>query len=171
MTSLLSKPRPGCRPLGPALALLTLGGGLALTSLAGSPALAQDQPRAQRLTPLGGAPADQPGEQPGGRPRGPQLTPAQQQQIFPGWRSLALQGVQARLVILQNQQQCVTAAGTLQALKGCMRQERQAMVAQHQQHREAMQQLFQRYGIPLPQRLQGPGRWGGSSQGGGAPTP
>jgi hypothetical protein len=142
-----------------------------MTTLTGTPARAQTQPQAQRLIPFSGQPGEPAGEQTGGKARGPQLTPAQQQQIFPAWRTLALQGVQARLSILQSQQQCVTAAGNLQALKGCMRQERQAMVAQHQQHREQMQQLFQRYGIPLPQRLQSPGRWGGPSQGGaGSPS-
>ncbi|MEI8250872.1 MAG: hypothetical protein WCF98_06850 [Synechococcus sp. ELA057] len=164
MTTSLTNPRCGCRRPGPALALLALGGGLALTSLASSPAMAQAQPQAQRLIPAVGVP----GDQPGGQQRGPQLTPAQEQQLFPSWRSLALQGVQARQAILQRQQQCVSAAGNLQALKDCMRQERQAMKAQRQEHRAALQQLFQRYGIPLPQRLQGQGQghWGGSSQGG-----
>jgi len=148
------------------LALLALGGGLTLTALSGNAARAQaqNQNQYQRLQPFNG----QPGDPAGGQRGGPQLTPAQQQQVFPGWRSLALQGAQARQVILQKQQQCLSAATNLQALKTCMREERQAMGAQRQAHREQMQQLFQRYGIPLPQRLQGEGqsRWGGAPQGG-----
>jgi len=153
----------GRSPLGKSLALLALGGGLTLTTLSGNAAQAQNQPAYRQLQPFNGQPVEQPGGQRGGL----QLTPAQQQQVFPGWRTLALQSVQARQVILQNQQQCISAATDLQTLKTCMRQERQAMGAQRQAHREQMQQLFQRYGIPLPQRLQGQaqGRWGGSSQG------
>lgn len=145
---------------------LALSGGLALAGLSGGAALAQSQPAAERLTPPYGLAGDAPG---GWSNRGPSLTPAQQKQIFPAWRTLALQSVQGRIGILQSQQRCIAATTDLEGLKGCMRQERQAMQAQRQQHREAMVQLFQRNGLPVPQRLQRPLRPLEPSQG--APGP
>lgn len=145
---------------------LALSGGIALAGLSGGAALAQSQPAAERLIPYAG----QGGGWAGDRSQaGPQLTPVQQKQIFPSWRTLALQSVQGRIGILQSQQRCIAATTDLEGLKGCMRQERQAMQAQRQQHREAMVQLFQSNGLPVPQRLQRPLRPLEPSQG--APGP
>lgn len=78
------------------------------------------------------------------------LTPTQQQQLFPTWRTISLQGVQSRLAILQRKQQCLTAASTMDALKTCQRQERDAAMALRQQQRAAIKQMYERNGIPLP---------------------
>jgi len=84
------------------------------------------------------------------------LTPAQQQKLFPEWRQLTLQTTQGRIAILQKQQQCVSAASSMEALRTCQQQERQAMLEQRQQQREAMRQLLQRNGItPPPPRQDG----------------
>lgn len=85
------------------------------------------------------------------------LTPAQKQKLFPSWRTLSLQAVQARIAILQKQQQCLSAATSLEALKTCQRQEREAMMAQRQQQRTALKQMYERNGIPLPKAA---AKWG-----------
>lgn len=81
---------------------------------------------------------------------GPRLSQAQRQKIFPDTRALAVQDHQARIVILQQGERCLAAATNGDALRACMRQERQAMQAQHQQHREALRQVFVRNGLPVP---------------------
>ena len=100
---------------------------------------------------------------------GPRLTQAQRQKIFPDTRALAVQDHQARIVILQQGERCLAAAANGDALRACMRQERQAMQAQHQQHREALRQVFVRNGLPVPdwsKRQGGPGgRPGGGAYG------
>ncbi len=163
----LSLRRPGSlRRLSLALAL-----GLATTT---APALAQ--PVAQPLT--------QPTTQPGGAPGGPgtrqqrpqRLTPEQRQKIFPEQRSLAVQDHQARIAILEKGRRCLTAAANADALSDCMRQEREAMQAQRQQHVTSMRDLLQRNGLPVPQwrPLQGKpgmGKPGGPGYGGGSGTP
>ena len=78
------------------------------------------------------------------------LTPAQQQKLYPEWRKLTLEKTQAQIAILQKHQQCVTAAGSMDALQACKRQQHQAQVEQHRQQRQAMRQLLQRNGITPP---------------------
>lgn len=85
------------------------------------------------------------------------VTPAQKQKLFPEWRQLTLQATQRRIAILQKHQQCVSAASSLEALQTCQLQERQALINQRQQHRDAMRQLLQRNGITPPSRQGGSG--------------
>ncbi len=89
-------------------------------------------------------------------------TPAQMQKIFPEQKRLAISDQQARIAILQNGERCLNAAGSSEALRACMKQQRDASQRQRQQHRAAMQALFQRNGIPLPQWGKGDrkGKWG-----------
>lgn len=111
------------------LPLYPLGASLLLLTLSGTPSLAQT---------IEAGPG--------------RLTPAQQQKVFPEWRRLTLQSAQGRIAILQKHQQCVTAASSYTALKACQVQERQALMSQRQQQREAMRQLFERNGITLPSK-------------------
>jgi hypothetical protein len=105
---------------------------------------------------LGGAPALAQSTTPTSSSR---LTPAQQQKLFPTWRTISLQGVQGRLAILQRKQQCLTAASTVDALKTCQRQEREGAMALRQQQRAAIKQMYERNGIPLPKAA---ANWGPS---------
>ena len=103
---------------------------------------------------LGGAPAlAQETQKPAGR-----LTPTQQQKLFPELRQIGLQGTQARISILQKQQQCLTAATSAQAMRACQRQERQALMSQREQQRQAVQQVYARNGIAMPQPRSGGNR-------------
>ncbi|MCP9930834.1 hypothetical protein KBY82_08560 [Cyanobium sp. AMD-g] len=89
-------------------------------------------------------------------------TPAQMQKIFPEQKRLAISDHQARIAILQSGERCLNAAASSEALRACMKQQREASQRQRQQHRAAMQALFQRNGIPLPQwgKGDGKGKWG-----------
>lgn len=91
---------------------------------------------------------------------GAQLTPAQQDKIFPEMKALTLKGHRARIAILQKGENCLAAAGTPTALRACMQQERSAYQAQRQVHRAEMRQMFERNGIPMPEWEKG-GRKGG----------
>lgn len=85
------------------------------------------------------------------------LTPAQTKTLFPEWRRLSLQATQERIAILQKHQQCVNAAGSLEALQACQLQQRQAMLKQQQQHGQALRQMLLRHGLtpPPPTRREG----------------
>lgn len=96
----------------------------------------------------------------GGQDKGPGLTDAQRQKLFPDIRSLSLQDHRARIAILQKGERCIGAAATPDAQRDCMRQEREAMQAQRKQFGTAMRELFQRNGIPVPE-WKGKGRRGG----------
>jgi len=100
----------------------------------------------------------QSGPTPAGRP-----TPAQMQKIFPEQKRLAISDQQARIAILQRGERCLSAAGSSQALRTCMKEQRDASQRQRQQHRTAMKSLLERNGIPLPQWGSGErkGKWGG----------
>ena len=89
-------------------------------------------------------------------------TPAQMQKIFPEQKRLAISDHQARIAILQSGERCLNAAASSEALRACMKQQRDASQRQRQQHRAAMQALFERNGIPLPQWGKGDrkGKWG-----------
>jgi hypothetical protein len=100
---------------------------------------------------------------------GPRLSEAQQRKIFPELRALAVQDHQARIGILQQGQRCLGAAGSGDGLRACLRQERQALDDQRGRHREAVRQLYQRLGIPLPtggqqRRLRPPAATGSQPQ-------
>lgn len=94
-------------------------------------------------------------------------TPAQLQKIFPEQKRLAVSDHQARIAILQSGERCLSAAGGSEALRTCMKQERDAYQRQRQQHRAAMKALLERNGIPLPQWGKGDrkGNWGEGRQG------
>jgi Spy/CpxP family protein refolding chaperone len=147
---------------------LSLALALALTTAA--PALAQ--PVAQPTPQPGGAPAAQ-GTR---KPRIQRLTPEQRQKIFPEQRTLAIKDHQARIAILDKGQRCLSAAANADALSDCMRQERDAMQAQRNQHMSSMRDLLQRNGLPVPQwhpmhGQPGMGMPGGAGYGGGNGTP
>ncbi|WP_043325876.1 hypothetical protein [Cyanobium gracile] len=102
----------------------------------------------------------QSGPSPAGRP-----TPAQMQKIFPEQKRLALSDQQARIAILQRGERCLSAAGSSEALRTCMKEQRSASQRQREQHRAAMKALLERNGIPLPQWGKGErkGGWGGGA--------
>lgn len=154
----------------PSLSLRRLSLALAMGLVTAAPALAQ--PVAQPTTQPGGAPAGQVPR----KPRPQRLTPEQRQKIFPEQRSLAVQDHQARIAILEKGQRCLKAAANADALSDCMRQERDAMQTQRNQHMSSMRDLLQRNGLPVPQwrPLQGKpgmGMPGGPGYGGGKGTP
>ncbi|MFM7085475.1 MAG: hypothetical protein ACKOXO_00530 [Cyanobium sp.] len=113
----MSLPPPRLPLLGGALLLLFLGGGLALAQSSPEP----NAPTGRRS-----------------------LTPAQQQQLFPGLRSLAQQSLRTRIAILQRQQQCVTSATAHAALRQCHLEERNAVQAERRQYREGLRRLLER---------------------------
>ena len=84
------------------------------------------------------------------QPGGPRLTDAQRQKVFPETRNLAVQDHRARIAILREGERCVGAAASGDALRACMRSEREALQSQRDQHREALRALFQRNGIAVP---------------------
>lgn len=93
------------------------------------------------------------------RGEGARLTEAQRLKVFPETRTLAAQDHRARIAILQQGERCISAATNGDGLRNCMRQERDALQNQRQQHRNAQRQMFVRNGIPVPdwsQRKRGP---------------
>ena len=130
--SLLSRPRAGL----PAVVLL-LG-------LVGPAAVAQAQP-------VGPNPQGQGGQW--GR-----LSPEQRAKVFPDQRRLALQDRRARIAILQQGERCLQQAADADALRNCMRTEREAMGQQRRQFMGSMKALYERNGLPAPQWMQRRGK-------------
>jgi len=100
------------------------------------------------------------------RGEGSRLTEAQRLKVFPETRTLAAQDHRARIAILQQGERCISAATNGDGLRNCMRQERDALQNQRQQHRNALRQMFVRNGIPVPdwsqsKRGPSPGQAGG----------
>ncbi len=97
-----------------------------------------------------------------GPPEAGRPTPAQMQKIFPEQKRLAIRDHQARIAILQSGERCLSAAGSSDALRACMKAQRDATQLQREQHRAAMKALLERNGIPLPQWGKGDrkGPWG-----------
>jgi hypothetical protein len=93
-------------------------------------------------------------------------TPEQLQRIFPEQRRLAISDHRARIAILQNGERCLSAAASSEALRSCMKQEREAVQRQRQQHWAAMRALMEQNGLPVPQWGAGDrkGRWGSGSK-------
>ena len=89
-------------------------------------------------------------------------TPAQMQKIFPDHKRLAISDQRAHIAILQSGERCLSAAGSSEALRTCMKQQREASQRQRQQHRASMKALFERNGIAMPQWGKGErkGTWG-----------
>ena len=158
----------------PSLSLRRLSLALAMGLVTAAPALAQ--PVAQPTTQPGSAPGGAPTGQVPRQPRPQRLTPEQRQKIFPEQRSLAVQDHQARIAILEKGQRCLKAAANADGLSDCMRQERDAMQTQRNQHMSSMRDLLQRNGLPVPQwrpmhGKPGMGMPGGAGYGGGNGTP
>jgi hypothetical protein len=109
---------------------------------------------------LGSAVQAQSNAAPKPRGEGPRLTEAQRQKVFPETRALAAQDHRARIAILQKGERCINAATSGDGLRTCMRQERDALQNQRQQHRDALRQVFVRNGIAVPDWSQ---RKGGQS--------
>lgn len=108
------------------------------------------------LLSLGGAPAL---AQPvGPQPQRERLTPEQRQKLFPEQRRLALRDHRARIAILKQGESCLTNATSADALRDCMRAQREAMWQQRRQHMGDLQALYERNGLPMPQwrRLEKP---------------
>jgi len=103
------------------------------------------------------------------RPVGPPLSPSQMQKIFPDQKRLAISDHQARISILQTGERCLAAATTSEALRTCMKQERDAYQLQRRDHRSAMRALLERNGIALPAPRKG--AWGEGRPGGTAGQP
>jgi hypothetical protein len=106
-----------------------------------------------------------PGQQRTGE--GPRLTEAQRQKLFPETRTLAVQDHRARIAILQQGERCISAATNGDGLRSCMRQERDTLQNQRQQHRDALRQVFVRNGIPVPDWSQRKGGHSARPAGGG----
>lgn len=102
-------------------------------------------------------------------PKRERLTSEQLQKVFPEQRRLALQDHRARLAILQRGEACLQNSENGEALRNCMRVEREAMRQQRRQQMESLKALYQRNGLPAPPWMQRKGRasgagpdWGGS---------
>jgi len=78
------------------------------------------------------------------------LPASQQQKLLPEWRRLSLQATEERIAILQKHRQCLSAAGSLEALQACQRQQRQALISHQRLQQQAMRQMLQRNGITPP---------------------
>lgn len=84
-------------------------------------------------------------------PQAKQLTPEQQQKVFPEQRRLAVADRRARIAILQRGEGCLQQASTTTAMRECLRSEREAMREQRRQHMGEIQALYERNGLPAPQ--------------------
>ena len=89
---------------------------------------------------------------------GGRLTPEQRAKVFPEQRRLALQDRQARIAILQRGESCLQSAANADALRDCMRAEREAMGQQRRQLMDSMKALYVRNGLPAPRWMQRQGR-------------
>lgn len=87
----------------------------------------------------------------GPNPQAQRLTPEQQQRVFPEQRRLALSDRRARIAILQRGEGCLQKASTAEAMRSCLRQERDAMRQQRREHMGELQAIYERNGLPAPQ--------------------
>ena len=92
--------------------------------------------------------------------RQPRLNPEQQQQLFPERKALLAQQQRERIAILQRSLSCVNAASSSDALRNCLMQERRDQQALRSRFRDQMRVLFERNGIPFPDRNATPWRRG-----------
>ena len=103
------------------------------------------------------------------------LTPQQQEQLFPEQKQLWLKHAQARMAAMQAGQRCVQAARNPEALRSCLKQERQSNMTLRRTHMADMRALMARYGIQMPdkrdRRLGPDGAGGGWKKGGGGGGP
>ena len=93
------------------------------------------------------------------------ITEAQWQKIFPEHKQLTLRDQRARTAILQRGERCVSAAANLDALRTCMREEREATQQQRRQYNDSLRAMFERNGVKMPELRKVPG--GKQGQGGG----
>jgi hypothetical protein len=90
--------------------------------------------------------------------QGGRLTPEQRAKVFPEQRRLALQDRQARIAILQRGESCLQNSGNADALRDCMRAEREAMGQQRRQLMDSLKSLYERNGLPAPRWMQRQGK-------------
>jgi Spy/CpxP family protein refolding chaperone len=88
----------------------------------------------------------------------PKLTPEQQQKLFPDRKALLQREQRERVAILQRSQSCVNRAGTPDALRSCLMQERRDTMAMRQRFQGEMRELFEKNGIDYPQLERKPQR-------------
>ncbi|MFN5195094.1 MAG: hypothetical protein ACK5E6_11825 [Cyanobacteriota bacterium] len=120
-----------------------LAGGIGLLLLGGSSALAQSGDL---------------------MPRAGKLTPEQQQKLFPDLKRLALADYSKRASLLEEARRCVNGSRSFEAYRNCRKQERQAYGQWREQQQNEMRRLYERNGIPMPERNQRQPK--GQSQGG-----
>ncbi|MEB3165726.1 MAG: hypothetical protein VKO65_03565 [Cyanobacteriota bacterium] len=131
------------------LSLLASGLAAALAFGSGGVALAQ--------TPAAPAPARQ-----------NRISDAQWQKMFPEHKQLSLRDLRARVEISQRGERCVSGAANQDALRTCMREQRDAMQEQRRRHMQEMRAMFERNGIKMPELKKGPdGKGGGWGRGDG----
>jgi hypothetical protein len=87
----------------------------------------------------------------GPAPRAGRLTPEQREKVFPEQRRLTLRDHRARITILQKGESCIASASGADALRECLRTEREAMGQQRRLHMTELQALYERIGLPMPQ--------------------
>jgi hypothetical protein len=109
------------------------------------------------------------------RPVGPRsmerlqnLSESQKQELFSFRRSNGLRTHAAQIAILQKGERCISAAGSLEALQACRREEWTAKRELMSRSRGEARALYQRLGIPLPEREPEAGP-GGARRSWGAP--
>ena len=90
------------------------------------------------------------------------LNKAQQEKIFPERKALLLQEQKERIQILQKAERCTKAANDTDALRSCMKDQRQAYQTQREKHRTATRKIYERNGIQAP--VGGPGGKGNKGQ-------
>ncbi len=91
------------------------------------------------------------------------LTPAQKEKIFPERKALLMKQQQKRETIQKDSQRCVSKAANQEALRNCMKQQRQANRELRSQYREEMRKIYERNGIEAP--VGGPGKGRKSKKG------
>ncbi|MEB3266890.1 MAG: hypothetical protein VKN13_09810 [Cyanobacteriota bacterium] len=91
-------------------------------------------------------------------PRDGRLTPEQQRRIFPDLKRLSLEDYSERTRMLERARRCVGGASDFEAYQTCRRQERQAYGQWRRQQQDQLRQLFERNGIPMPERGKGRGK-------------
>ena len=85
------------------------------------------------------------------------ISEAQWQKMFPEHKQLSLRDQRARVAISQRGERCLSGAANQDALRTCMREQRDALQEQRRQHMQEMRAMFERNGITMPELKKGPG--------------
>ncbi|MFM7456401.1 MAG: hypothetical protein ACKO7Z_07380 [Cyanobacteriota bacterium] len=107
-----------------------------------------------------GMPQPPEGRDPGRRLPLLRLTPEQQQQLFPGRKSLVLEQQREHIALLERSRACVGRADSATVLNRCLQQERRDYQALRSRIRDQMRALFSANGIPFPEPERRPLRRG-----------